>query len=209
MIAFIHHVPAEGAASRLTRVLRWASDHGIDGVVLAVGAEIAGAVAALADEADPGVPARSSPRILAVVDAPAASDLGGALVDARAWLTEGAVVVLDASAPLGFDLRALLAEHHQSPAIITIALVPAECAEPGAMRADVDRSGRLLGLCSEHAAQDDQPAVDGCLVVETGLLSGLAGQPRPLHVWRDLVPYVLGRGGVVGGYRVNPVPATA
>ena len=55
----------------------------------------------------------------------------------------------------------------------------------------------------------EQPSVDGCIVIETGLLGRVAELDRPLDAWLGLVPFVLANGGLVGGYRVSPVSAGA
>lgn len=210
MIAFVHHradadhVPASPNSThdlvdRVRRALGWATTHGVEAVVLAVPAA---AAEALLHET-------GLPRIIAVVDAPAPGDLGGALAAARGCFDSGVVVTIDARAPLGFDLRALIADHHQSPAVITIALVPQDLADPSAPCADIDRSGRILGLVPAFAADQEQPSVDGCIVVETGLLGRIAELDRPLDAWLGLVPFVLANGGLVGGYRVSPVSAGA
>lgn len=210
MIAFVHHrreaefVPAAQTSTheiidRVRRALCWAAAHDVDAVVLAVPEAAAEAL-----RAESGLP-----RIVAVVDAPAAADLGGALAAARSCFDSGVVVTIDARAPLGFDLRALIADHHQSPAVVTIALVPQDLADPNAPCADIDRSGRILGLVPAFAADPDQPSVDGCIVVETGLLGRISELDRPLDAWLGLVPFVLANGGLVGGYRVSPVSAGA
>ncbi len=204
MIAFVHHRPSPEAVDRVRRALAWARNHGVDSAVLAVSADVAGRLTAEAAEPDTGLP-----RVLCCEAPPAHGDVAGSVAAARARFDSGAVAVIDAHAPLGFDLRALAVEHHQSPAVLTLALVPPELAEPDALRADLDRSGRVLGLVAGSLADPDQPAVDGCLIVETGLLARAAAEPRPFDTWTGFVPFVLSHGGLVGGYRVTPAPAGA
>ncbi|MFO1054792.1 MAG: hypothetical protein U1F36_21425 [Planctomycetota bacterium] len=205
MIAFVHHPPGPEALPRLRRVLAWVRSHGVEAAVVAADpadCEALAGVASIAAEA--GGATSSLARVASCAPPVADRDLAGALCGSLGALSDGAVVIVDAQAPLGFDLRGLITEHHQSPAVITIALVPPERATPGAPRADVDRSGRVLGLLSPIAAEWDQPAVDGCLVVERAVFERFATEPRPFDVWDQLVMRVLGRGGLVGGYLVSP-----
>ena len=195
MIAFVHRSTDADDPDRLRRALAWALAHGVSRAVVAAPA---GTVP---------TPDSELPTVAVIVPPVASKDLAGGLIESRAALDAGAVVVIDAGAPIGFDLRALVAEHHLSPAVVTLALVPPDLAPQGALRADVDRSGRVLALVAPALAEPGLPAVDGCLVLESGLLEHFADRTRPLDIWDDFVPAVLAGGGLVFGYVVAPASA--
>ncbi|MGE0145106.1 MAG: hypothetical protein AB7I19_16755 [Planctomycetota bacterium] len=205
MLAFIHHRSATSpkTVDDLRAALSWVRRHGVERAVLATEPELARWLVAEAAVSS------SLPAIDPCVPPAAPLDVAGALIAACASLPEEPILIVDASAPLGFDLGAMLAEHASSPVVLTIALVHPEVGVASDPRADIDRSGRILGLLSPLAADAEAPAVDGCLIVERSVLDHFATATRPFDLWHDLVPGVIGAGGLIGGYLVEPATSPA
>jgi NDP-sugar pyrophosphorylase family protein len=128
-----------------------------------------------------------------------------ALRAAREFAGEGPIVVVDSGRLFAFDLGELLRDHAESPAIATMAVEDSSVPGPlsdGALRVEVDRTGRVVRFSPASHAPELHLVGAGCAVVEPRLADHVPAD-RPFDLERDLFGLVMRSGGVLAAHRIH------
>jgi mannose-1-phosphate guanylyltransferase len=170
----------------ITYMIEWLRGHGVDDVVLACGFMAAGVRAVLGDGASLGVRLR-------YVEEPTPLGTGGALKYAQDLLDER-FFMLNGDVLTDIDLTAALAQHEQTGARATIALV--RVADPSAYGL-VRRNGLAVREFVEKPSPEeiDTDLINaGAYILQRDILAGMAPAGTRISIERDVFPGLVGRG---------------
>ncbi|MGH2843948.1 MAG: sugar phosphate nucleotidyltransferase [Solirubrobacteraceae bacterium] len=181
----------------ISYMLEWLRSHGVDDVVISCGFLADGVRAVLGDGSQFGVRLR-------YVDEPEPLGTGGALKFAEEFLDER-VFVLNGDVLTDIDLTAQLAQHEQTGARATLALVGVE--DPSAYgvvhcRADTSVE-EFLEKPGPEQALDSNLVNAGAYIIEREVLGGMAPAGSVSSIERDLFPTLVDaglHGYCAGGY---------
>jgi mannose-1-phosphate guanylyltransferase len=168
-------------------MIEWLRGHGVDDVILACGFMADGVREVLGDGAGLGVRLR-------YIEEPRPLGTGGALKFAEELLDER-FLMLNGDVLTDIDLTAQLAQHEQTGACATLALVPVE---------DPSRYG-LVRRNPDSSVQEfvEKPSLDeidtdlinaGAYILERSVLNGMPPAGTNVSIERDVFPALVGRG---------------
>jgi mannose-1-phosphate guanylyltransferase len=168
-------------------MIEWLRGHGVDDVILSCGFRADGVRDVLGDGAELGVRLR-------YVDEPEPLGTGGALKFAEALLDER-FFMLNGDVLTDMDLTAQLAQHEQTGARATIALIAVE--DPSAYG--------LVRRASDHAVTEflEKPSASeidtnlvnaGAYILERTVLDGMPAAGTNVSIEREVFPTLVGQG---------------
>jgi mannose-1-phosphate guanylyltransferase len=171
----------------ISYMLEWLRRHGVDDVILSCGHMAEGVRRVLGDGASLGIRLR-------YIEEPEPLGTGGALKFAEDLLDER-FFMLNGDVLTDIDLTAELAQHEQTGALATLALIPVEDPSAyGLVRRNPDCSVREFVEKPGPEQADTDLINAGAYIIERQLLDAMAPVGTNISIEREVFPTLVGRG---------------
>ena len=171
----------------ISYMLEWLRSHGVDDVILGCGHMADGVRRVLGDGESLGIRLR-------YIEEPEPLGTGGALKFAEDLLDER-FFMLNGDVLTDIDLTAELAQHEQTGALATLALIPVEDPSAyGLVPLNPDNSVREF-IEKPGAEQTETDLINaGAYIIERRVLDGMAAAGTNISIEREVFPTLVGRG---------------
>jgi mannose-1-phosphate guanylyltransferase len=171
----------------ISYMLEWLRSHGVDDVILGCGHMAGGVRGVLGDGESLGIRLR-------YIEEPEPLGTGGALKFAEDLLDER-FFMLNGDVLTDIDLTAELAQHEQTGALATLALIPVEDPSAyGLVPLNPDNSVREF-IEKPGAEQTETDLINaGAYIIERSVLDGMAPAGTNISIEREVFPTLVGRG---------------